>query len=74
MTTKFLGGVAKAMQELETVLSERFTKAQIFVKIGVISDSEMFVYLNKEFLMTGILGILNWKIHYWIRMIRIMNT
>lgn len=73
-TTKFLGRLAKAMQELETVLSERFTKAQIFVKIGVISDSEMFVYLNKEFLMTGILGILNWKIHYWIRMIRIMNT
>ena len=74
MTTKFLAWLAKVMQEIETVLSESFTEAQIFVKTVVISDSDLFVHLNKEFLMTGILGILNWKIHYWIRMIRIMNT
>ena len=74
MTTKFLAGLSKAKQEVETVQSESFTKAQIFVKTGVISDSEMFVHLNKEFLRAGILGILNWKIHHWIRMIRMMNT
>ena len=54
MTTKFLAGLAKAMQEIETVLSESFTKAQIFVKIVVVSDSDLFVHLNREFLMTGI--------------------
>ena len=54
MTTKFLAGLAKVMQEIETVLSESFTKAQIFVKTVVVSDSDLFVHLNREFLMTGI--------------------
>ena len=72
MTTTFLAGLAKAMQEIETVLSESFTKAQIFVKTVVVSDSDLFVHLNKEFLMTGIdplekemathSSILAWKI------------
>ena len=72
MTTKFLAGLAKAMQEIETILSESFTEAQIFVKTVVISDSDLFVHLNKEFLMTGIdplekemathSSILAWKI------------
>lgn len=74
MTTKVLAGLSKAKQEVEIVQSESFTKTQIFVKTSVISDSEMFVHLNKEFLRAGILGILNWKIHHWIRMIRIVNT
>ena len=54
MTTKFLAGLAKVMQEIETVLSESFTRAQIFVKTVVVSDSDLFVHLNREFLMTGI--------------------
>ena len=54
MTTKFLAWLAKVMQEIETVLSESFTEAQIFVKTVVISDSDLFVHLNKEFLKTGI--------------------
>ena len=72
MTTKFLAGLAKAMQEIETVLSESFTRAQIFVKTVVVSDSDLFVHLNREFLMTGIdplekemathSSILAWKI------------
>ena len=72
MTTTFLAGLAKAMQEIETVLSESFTKAQIFVKTVVVSDSDLFVHMNKEFLMTGIdplekemathSSILAWKI------------
>ena len=74
MTTKFLAWLAKVMQEIETVLSESFTEAQIFVKTVVISDSDLFVHLNKEFLKTGIdplekgmtthSSILAWKISW----------